>query len=67
MADAENRPRRRTLADIRSQKNTSPSPKEREAMALLFQDGWHPDELAMVFEIQTKTVRRNLKYEGVWQ
>jgi DNA-directed RNA polymerase specialized sigma24 family protein len=67
MADVEDCPRRRTLADMRSQKNTSPSPKEREAMALLFQDGWHPDELAMVFEIKTQTVRRNLKFEGVWR
>jgi predicted DNA-binding protein YlxM (UPF0122 family) len=67
MADIEDRPRRRTLADMRSEKNNSPSVREREAMALLFQDDWSVDELAMVFECQAQTIRRNLKFEGVWR
>jgi hypothetical protein len=67
MADIEDRPRRRTLADMRSEKNNSPSVREREAMALLFQDDWSVDELAMVFECKNETVRRNLKFEGVWR
>jgi predicted ArsR family transcriptional regulator len=63
----EGQQRPRTLADHRSLKNNSPSVRERKAMALLFQDDWSVGELAMVFECQKQTVRRNLKFEGAWR
>lgn len=45
--------------------NHLPSEREREAMAILYEEGWTSRELAMVFEIQHKTVLRYVRDQGV--
>lgn len=59
--------RRKVVRELAPFENPSPSDQERQAMALLYDDGWSVGELAMVFECNSETVRRNLKFEGAWQ
>ena len=43
------------------------SAKEREATALLYQDGWTIDELRMTMQVDGERIRAALRAEGVYE
>lgn len=55
-----------SLADIQAEPHDHlPSEREKEAMAILYEEGWTSRELAMVFEIRHETVLNYVDQQGV--